>query len=87
MRCIGGTIDYDDTARTMAPTRLRFATADGDELEVELVPASPSISFDMAHTCEVPEHWLYWRILADARVTGWTGTARGWVEANRYGVT
>jgi hypothetical protein len=40
----------------------------------------------MAHTCEVPEHWLYWRILADANVTGWERNARGWVEANRYGI-
>ena len=69
------------------PRTLRFATADGDELEVELNPASPSISFDMAHTREVPEHWLYWRILVDARVSGWSGPARGWVEANRFGVT
>ena len=27
-----------------------------NEFDVELVPASPSVSFDMAHTCEVPEH-------------------------------
>ena len=86
VRCTAGTVEYDDAARTIAPAQLRFETADGDELEVEIVPASPSISFDMAHTCEVPEHWLYWRILVDARVSGWTGSARGWVEANRYGV-
>ena len=76
VRCIGGSVDYDDAARTIAPAQLKFATADGDELDVELEPASPSISFDMAHTCEVPEHWLYWRILVDARVSGWSGTAR-----------
>jgi hypothetical protein len=86
VRCIAGTIDYDDVARTIAPATLRFETADGDGLDVELVPASPSISFDMAHTCEVPEHWLYWRILVDANVSGWTVSARGWVEANRYGI-
>jgi hypothetical protein len=86
LRCVGGTVDYDDAARTMAPARLRFATDDGEELDVELVPASPSVAFDMAHTCEVPEHWLYWRILVDARVEGWSGTARGWVEANRHGI-
>jgi len=86
VRCIGGTVDYDDEARTIAPVQLRFATEDGDGLDVELVPASPSISFDMAHTCEEPEHWLYWRILVDARVSGWSGAARGWVEANRYGI-
>ena len=68
-----GTIEYDDAARTIAPARLKFETADGDELDVELVPASPSISFDMAHTCEVPEHWLYWRILVDARGLGLDG--------------
>jgi hypothetical protein len=86
LRCTAGTIDYDDVARTIAPVTLRFETAHGDGLDVELVPASPSISFDMAHTCEAPEHWLYWRILVDASVSGWTGSTRGWVEANRYGV-
>jgi hypothetical protein len=86
LRCIEGAVEYDDDARTIAPVHLRFAAADGEELDVELVPVSPSVSFDMAHTCEVPEHWLYWRILVDARVTGWAGPARGWVEANRYGI-
>jgi hypothetical protein len=86
LRCVGGTISYDDDARTMAPAQLQFVTDDGEELQVELIPASPSISFDMAHTCEEPEHWLYWRILADACVSGWTGATRGWVEANRYGI-
>jgi hypothetical protein len=86
LRCTAGTIEYDDVARTIAPATLRFETADGDALDVELVPASPSISFDMAHTCEVPEHWLYWRTLVDAKVSGWTGSPRGWVEANRYGI-
>jgi hypothetical protein len=84
--CTHGTIEYDDEARTIAPATLRFETADGDGLDVEIVPASPSISFDMAHTCEEPEHWLYWRILVDATVSGWTGSARGWVEANRHGI-
>jgi hypothetical protein len=78
-------IEYDDAARTMAPAKLRFA-ADDDEFDVALVPISPSVSFDMAHTCEVPEPWLYWRILVDAHVSGWATPARGWVEASRYGI-
>jgi len=86
LRCTGGVIDYDDTARIMAPAQLRFALPDDEELDVELVPVSPSVSFDMAHTCEEPEHWSYWRILVDARVSGWPQPARGWVEANRYGI-
>jgi hypothetical protein len=86
LRCTAGDIGYDDAARTIAPATLRFETADGEALDVELVPASPSISFDMAHTCEQPEHWLYWRILVDAKVSGWIGATRGWVEANRYGI-
>jgi hypothetical protein len=86
LRCTGGSIDYDDIARTMAPAKVRFAAEDGAELDVELVPASPSVSFDMAHTCEVPESWLYWRILVDAHVSGWSAPARGWVEASRYGI-
>src|SRR3954451_19330496 len=48
LRCTGGTVEYDDNARTIAPARLRFVADDGVELDVELVPASPSISFDMA---------------------------------------
>jgi hypothetical protein len=87
LQCTEGAIDYDDAARTMAPAQLRFVADGGDIIDVELVPASPSVSFDMAHTCEEPEHWLYWRLLADARVSGWSGTTRGWVEASRYGVT
>ncbi len=85
LRCVGGTIDYDDAFRTIAPAKLRFAAGD-DELDVELVPVSPSVSFDMAHTCEVPEAWPYWRILVDAHVSGWSAPARGWVEASRYGI-
>ncbi len=54
---------------------------------MELDPVSPSISFDLAHTCEEPEHWLYWRILVEARVSGWPEPVRGWVEASRYGCT
>jgi hypothetical protein len=82
---VAGDVHYDDAGRTIAPAQLRFEAEDGEVVDVELEPASPSISFDMAHTCEEPEHWLYWRILVDARVSGWSGTVRGWVEASRYG--
>jgi hypothetical protein len=44
------------------------------------------VSFDMAHTCEIPEQWLYWRILVEAQVSGWPAPAYGWVEASRYGI-
>ena len=81
----GGPVHYDDARRTIAPARLRFETGDGDVVDVELEPVSPSVSFDMAHTCEDPEHWLYWRILVEARVSGWPQPVRGWVEASRYG--
>jgi hypothetical protein len=40
----------------------------------------------MAHTCREAEHWSYWRTLVEARVAGWPEPARGWFEANRYGV-
>ena len=53
-------------ARSRHP-RVRFEAEDGAPLDVELDPVSPSISFDLAHTCEEPEHWLYWRILVEAR--------------------
>lgn len=85
LRCTGGVIEYDDAARTIAPAKLRFGAGEA-EFDVELVPVSPSVSFDMAHTCEVPEHWLYWRILVEAHVSGWSSPARGWVEASRYGI-
>ena len=85
--CVDGEIHYDDAARTIAPTRLRFADEGGAPLDVELEPISPSVSFDMAHTCEEPEHWLYWRILVAVRVSGWPEPVRGWVEASRYGCT
>ena len=85
LTCVGGAIEYDDTARTIAPARVRFDAGDGAPLDVELEPISPSVSFDMAHTCEEPEHWLYWRILVEARVSGWGEPVRGWVEASRYG--
>ena len=82
---VGGVVHYDDARRTIAPAQLRFETDDGDVVDVELEPVSPSVSFDMAHTCEDPEHWLYWRILVQARVSGWPEPVRGWVEASRYG--
>ena len=83
--CVDGALHYDDAARTMDPARLRFETEDGEAVEVELDPISASVSFDMAHTCEEPEHWLYWRVLVAARVSGWPEHVRGWVEASRYG--
>jgi hypothetical protein len=85
--CVDGEIHYDDAARTIAPTRLRFEDESGPPLDVELEPISPSVSFDMAHTCEEPEHWLYWRILVSVRVSAWPEPVRGWVEASRYGCT
>jgi hypothetical protein len=85
LTCVGGAIEYDDRARTISPARLRFDAGDGASLDVELEPISLSVSFDMSHTCEEPEHWLYWRILVEARVSGWPEPVRGWIEASRYG--
>jgi hypothetical protein len=82
---VDGSIDYDDDARTITPGRLGFQTPDGTRVDVELAPASPSVAFDMAHTCQEPEQWLYWRSLVEARVTGWDRPCRGWLEASRYG--
>jgi hypothetical protein len=67
------------------PGRLGFETTDGERIDVELAPVAPSIMFDMAHTCQVPEQWSYWRTLVEARVAGWDGPCRGWFEASRYG--
>ncbi|MBL7501077.1 hypothetical protein I6A84_42645 [Frankia sp. CNm7] len=80
----GGTVGYDDKARTITPGTLRFESADGEPIEVELEPIMPSVCFDMAHTCQEPEQWPYWRTLVAARVPGWDGPCRGWFEASRY---
>ncbi|MDT3439357.1 MULTISPECIES: hypothetical protein [unclassified Pseudofrankia] len=82
----GGTVGYDDEARTITPGTLRFEDADGAPIEVELEPIEPSVCFDMAHTGQEPEQWPYWRILVRARVPGWEGPCRGWFEASRYGI-
>jgi hypothetical protein len=82
---VDGTVDYDDDAGTITPGRLCFESTDGSRVDVELEPIAPSVAFDMAHTCEEPEHWPYWRTLVEARVTGWDGACRGWIEASRYG--
>ena len=84
--CVDGSIEYDDRRRTIATGRLSFEGGEGDRIEVTLEPIAPSVDFDMAHTCEPPEHWLYWRTLVEAHVTGWDGPCRGWLEANRYGL-
>lgn len=87
LRCVDGAVGYDDAQRTIAQSRLGFAASDGSRLDVVLSPIAPSVSFDMAHTCREPEHWPYWRTLVEARVSGWKEPARGWFEANRYGLT
>jgi hypothetical protein len=84
--CVGGEVDYDDARRTIGPSQLGFEAPDGSRLDVALEPIAPSIVFDVAHTVEEPELWLYWRTLVEARVPGWGGRARGWFEAGRYGV-
>jgi len=86
-----GAIDFDDEARTIRSARLHFdgddanEGGDGDSLDVTFEPITPSVAFEMAHTCEVPAHWLYWRTLVAARVSGWDEVCRGWFETSRYG--
>jgi hypothetical protein len=87
LKWTGGTVGYDDSARTMTPGQLVFEDADGKRIEVAVAPATPSVAFDMAHTCQEPEQWLYWRGLIEAKVPGWDGPARGWFEASRYGTS
>jgi hypothetical protein len=83
---IDGTIAYDDEHRTIAPSRLVFSDDTSTSIALDLEPASPSISFDMAHSTEPPEHWTYWRLLVNARVDDSDVVLRGWFEANRYGI-
>jgi hypothetical protein len=82
---VDDTIEYDDAGRTIAPGSLGFEDRDGKRIEVSIVPVAPSVAFAMAHTCEEPEHWLYWRTLVEATVPGWDAPCRGWLEAGRYG--
>jgi hypothetical protein len=82
---VDATIEYDDHARTISPGTLGFQDAGGARFDVDITPIAPSIAFDMAHTCERPEQWLYWRTLIEARVSGWDHPVRGWIEASRYG--
>jgi hypothetical protein len=79
-------IDFDDDARTIEPSTLHFESSDGERLGVTIEPAAPSFAFDMAHTCEQPEQWLYWRTLITGTVDGWDAPCRGWFETNRYGL-
>jgi hypothetical protein len=81
-----GEIDFDDDGRTIGSARLHFdGGTDGGSLDVTFAPITPSVAFDMAHTCRVPEDWLYWRTLIEARVSGPDEVCRGWFETSRYG--
>jgi hypothetical protein len=82
---VGGSVEYDDTTGTIQPGNLAFDDPDGRRIEIAIAPITKGVAFDMAHTCEEPEQWLYWRTLIEARVPGWDGSHRGWFEANRYG--
>ncbi len=81
----GSAIEYDDEGHTLTSGHLVMEGGD-TRVEVDLTPVAPSVTFDMAHTCEPPEHWLYYRTLVEARVSGWDGTCRGWFESSRYGI-
>ena len=81
---IDGTIGYDDDHTTIAPSRLGFTDDTGQRLEIELSPLTESIQFDMAHSCDPPEHWMYWRTLVGGRIEPSGVEVRGWFEANRY---
>jgi len=64
---------------------MRFEGGGAPPVDVTFEAVAPSVRFDMAHTCEVPERWLYWRTLVEARVEGWDEPCRGWFETSRYG--
>ena len=81
-----GSIDFDDEGRTIREAWIRAEEPGSEPLEITMRPIAPSVVFDMAHTCEVPERWLYWRTLVEAEVPGWGGPCRGWFETSRYGV-
>ena len=78
-------LEHDDAGHTFTTARLHLK-GDTSDLEVTLTPIAPAVTFDMAHTCQVPERWLYYRTLVEAQVSGWNGPRRGWFETSRYGV-
>ncbi len=82
----GSAVEYVDDAHTIGAAHLVLQGGSGTRLEVDMTPIAPAVAFDMAHTCEVPEHWLYWRTLVEARVSGWDEPCRGWFETSRYGL-
>jgi len=84
---VDGHIDFDDDRRTIRSAWLRLEGEGSTPVEATLRPISPSVAFDMAHTCEPPERWLYYRTLVEADVTGWDQPCRGWFESSRHGAT
>jgi hypothetical protein len=83
---VSGEVDFDDEHRTIVGARIRLDAGGAPPLEATLRPLAPSIAFDMAHTAEVPERWLYWRTLVEADVPGWGAPCRGWFESCRWGL-
>jgi hypothetical protein len=81
----GSRVVYDDDAHALVTATLVLERA-SNRVEARLRPLAPSVTFDMAHTCEEPEHWLYYRTLVEATVSGWERPCRGWFEASRYGI-
>ncbi|MCA2244772.1 hypothetical protein JF781_20650 [Mycobacterium sp. WUMAC-067] len=86
LTCIDAHFDYLDEQRTIKSAELSFRIDGGGTVDVSMVPVSDSIVFDIAHTCQQPEHWLYWRTLVQAEVSGWEAPARGWFESSRYDI-
>jgi hypothetical protein len=79
-------IEHDDDAHTISTGRLHLK-GESSDIEVTVRPIAPAVAFDMAHTSERPEHWLYWRTLVEAEVSGWDRPCRGWFETSRYGAS
>lgn len=85
MTVVDGSIDFDDGNRTIHEAHMVFEKSDGDRIDVRMKPVTPSIIFDIAHTVDVPESWLYYRNLVTATVSIWDEPVRGWFESSRYG--
>jgi hypothetical protein len=80
-----GHVDFDDRGCTIDAAWLRLEGEGVEPIEVTMKAITPSVVFDLAHSCDPPERWLAWRTLVEAQVTGWADPCRGWFDTGRYG--
>ena len=81
---IEASVDYRDDEATIGPSTLTFIDVDRIRHAYDLEVLAPSVQFDMAHTGQPAQHWLYWRTLVRATPHDGGPALLGWFEANRF---